>query len=199
MRTKNGLSSTSEFVYLGRWHDRECAHHAIGVLLTNLGNQKSSHTGTSASSERVGDLETLEAVAGLGLLADDVEDRVNKLGTLGVVALGPVVAGTALAKDEVVRAEELAKGTGADGVDGAGLQVDEDGAGDVLVARGLVVVDVDALELQVRVTVVDTGVVDAVLVADNLPELASNLVTALTGLQVDNLTHVDVSRSGWVG
>lgn len=36
---------------------------------------------------------TLEAVAVLGLLADDVEDGVDELGALGAVALGPVVAG----------------------------------------------------------------------------------------------------------
>jgi hypothetical protein len=35
----------------------------------------------------VGQLEALQAVAALGLLADDVKDRVNQLGALGVVAL----------------------------------------------------------------------------------------------------------------
>ena len=33
----------------------------------------------------------MEAVAVLVLLADDVEDGIDELGTLGVVALGPVV------------------------------------------------------------------------------------------------------------
>ena len=36
---------------------------------------------------------------------------------------------------------------------------------------GLIVVDVDALQLQVRVAVVGTGGVNAVLVGDHLPEL----------------------------
>ena len=40
--------------------------------------------------------------------------------------LGPVVAGAALAVDEVVRAEGAAVGAGADRVHRAGLQVDED-------------------------------------------------------------------------
>ena len=38
------------------------------------------------------DLRTLQAVAGLGLLAHDVQHRVNQLCALCVVALGPIVA-----------------------------------------------------------------------------------------------------------
>eukprot|EP00966_Prymnesium_polylepis_P201561 4670392-Prymnesium_polylepis.1 len=39
----------------------------------------------------------------------------------------------------------------------------------------LVVVDVDALELQIRVAVVRAGRVDPVLIGDNLPELGADL------------------------
>ena len=91
--------------------------------------------------------------------------------TFCVVALGPVVSGPGLSENEVVWPEDLSVGSGADGVHGAGLQVDEDGAGDILSAGGLVVVHVDALELQVGVTLVGAGGVDAVLVGDDLPEL----------------------------
>jgi hypothetical protein len=45
----------------------------------------------------VGDLETLEAVAALGLAALDVDDLVDKLGTLSVMSFGPVVSCTRLA------------------------------------------------------------------------------------------------------
>ena len=41
-------------------------------------------TGARATAERVSDLEALEAVAALGLLADDVKHRVDELSTLGV-------------------------------------------------------------------------------------------------------------------
>lgn len=37
-------------------------------------------------------MRTLQAVAGLGLLADHVHHGVNELSALGVVPLGPVVA-----------------------------------------------------------------------------------------------------------
>ena len=70
----------------------------------------------------------MEAVAVLGLLADDVEDGVDELGALGVVPLGPVVPSTRLTEDEVVGAEDLAVGPGADAVHGTGLEVHEHGA-----------------------------------------------------------------------
>merc|ERR1719267_137071 len=101
--------------HLRGWHDGEGEHHTVGVLLADLGDQESSHTSTRTTTEGVAELEALKAVAGLGLLADDVEDGVDELGTLGVVTLGPVVTGTSLAEDEVVGAEELAERTGADG------------------------------------------------------------------------------------
>jgi hypothetical protein len=56
-------------------------------------------------------------------------------------------------------------------------------------AGGLVKVHVDTLELEIRVTVIGARGVDAVLVADNLPELSSDLVAALAGLNVYDLTH----------
>jgi hypothetical protein len=66
---------------LGRWDNGESAHHTVGELFTNLGNQKRTHTGTGTASERMGDLETLEAVASLGFTTHNVEHRVDELGT----------------------------------------------------------------------------------------------------------------------
>ena len=123
--------SSRRNTHLGGREDREGKHDPVGVLLADLGDEEGSHAGACAATEGVGDLEALEAVAGLGLLADDVEDGVDELRTLGVVALGPVVTGSGLAEHEVVRAEELAEGAGADGVHGSRLEVHEDGAGDV--------------------------------------------------------------------
>jgi len=131
VRLNNGIR------HLGGRHNGEGCHHTVWELLTDLGDQEGTHTSTGTSTKGVGDLETLEAVAALGLTTHDVEDLVDQFGTLGVMALGPVVTGTGLAEDEVVGAEELAEGSSADGVHGSGLQVDEDGTGDELVARGL--------------------------------------------------------------
>lgn len=131
VRLDNGVGD------LGRRHDGESGHHTVGELLTNLGDEQSTHTGTSTTTQRVGDLETLKGVTALSLATDNIKDLVNQLGTLSVVTLGPVVSGTGLAEDEVVGAEKLTERTGADGVHGTGLKIDEDSTGNVLVAGGL--------------------------------------------------------------
>ena len=87
------------------------------------------------------------------------------------MTLGPVVAGPGLAEHEVVRPEDLAEGTGPDAVHGAGLQVHQHGPGHVLPPAGLVIVDVDPLQLEVGGASVGAGGVDAVLIRDDLPEL----------------------------
>merc|ERR1719272_2726186 len=174
---------------LGGGHDREGAHHSVGVLLTDLGDKEGSHSGAGTATERVGDLEALEAIAALSFLADDIEDGVDELSTFGVMSLGPVVTGTSLTEHEVVGAEELSEGSSTDGVHGTGLEIHEDGAGDVTATGSLVEVDVDPLELEVGVSVVGTGRVNSVLVGDDFPELGTDLVTALTCLNVDDLTH----------
>jgi hypothetical protein len=122
---------------LGGGNDGEGGHHTVGELLTDLGDQECTHTGTGTTTQGVSDLETLETVARLSLTADNIDDLVNELSTLSVVTLSPVVTGTGLTEDEVVGAEELAEGTGADGVHGTGLQIDENGTGNVFVTASL--------------------------------------------------------------
>jgi len=106
------------------------------------------------------------------------------------MALGPVVTGAGLSEDEVVGSEELTEGAGSNGVHGAWLEIEKDCAGNVSSAGGLVEVDVDSLELEVGVTVVGTGGVDAMLVGDDLPELGTDLVTALTSLDMNDFSHL---------
>ena len=53
------------------------------------------------------------------------------------MSLGPVVSGSRLSKNEVVGSEDLSEGSGSDRVHGAGLQVDEDGAGNIFASGGL--------------------------------------------------------------
>ena len=87
------------------------------------------------------------------------------------MSLGPVVSSARLSKHKVVWSEDLAVGSGPDAVHGAWLQVDKDCTGDVLAAGCLIVVNIDALQLEVGVAVVGAGGVNAVLVRDDLPEL----------------------------
>ena len=131
----------------------------------------------------------MQAVTILGLLAHDVENGVDELGSLGIVTFRPIISGAGLAEDEIVGAEDLAVGAGSDGIHGAGLEVHEHRAWDVPPAAGLVVVDVDALELEVGLAVVSPRLIDAVLVADHLPEFGADLVAALPALDVQDFSH----------
>ena len=174
---------------LWRWEDGEGFHDSIWVFLSDLGDQKGSHTRTGSTTEGVADLEALKAVTALSLLSDDVEDGVNELGTLSVVTLGPVVSGSGLTEDEVVRSEELTERSGSNRVHGSWLEVHEDGSWDVSTTGGLVEVDVDSLQLEIGVTLVGTSWVNAVLVGDDFPELGTDLVTALSSLNVNDFSH----------
>jgi len=64
---------------LGGGHDGESGHDSVGVLLTDLGDQEGAHAGAGTTTEGVGDLEALEAVAAFSLLTDDIEDGVDEL------------------------------------------------------------------------------------------------------------------------
>ena len=136
------------------------------------------------------DLESLEAVTSFSFLSGDIEDGVNELSSFSVVTLGPVVSGSGLSEDEVVRSEELTEGSSSDGVHGSWFKIHKDSSGDVSSSSSFVVVDIDSLELEIGVTVVGTCWVNSVLVGDDLPELGTDLVSALTSLDVDDFSHV---------
>jgi len=105
------------------------------------------------------------------------------------MAFGPVVAGSGLAEHEVVGSEELPEWACTNGVHGSGFQVHQDSSGDITAASCFVEIDVDSLELQVGVAVVGSGWVNSVLVGDDFPKLGTDLVTALTSLNVNDFSH----------
>jgi hypothetical protein len=188
--TKRGVVGFNDCVtdFGGRAHG-VCGHDSVRVFLSNLGDEEGTHASSSTTAKRVSDLEALEAVTRFRFLADYVKDRVDEFGTFGVVPLGPVVTSACLPEDEVVRAEKLAKRASTNRVHGSGLEVHEYSTGDVAAARGFVVVDVDAFELKIGITMVGTSRVDAVLIRDYFPELSADLVTALAALDVYEFTH----------
>ena len=67
---------------LRRGDDGESVHDSVWVLLPDLADEQGAHARPGAPPEGVGQLEALEAVAALGLLAHDVEDRVDQLSAL---------------------------------------------------------------------------------------------------------------------
>lgn len=76
-----------------------------------------------------------------------------------------------LSVDKVIGPEELTHGRLTHRVHGARLQINEHGARHILAAACLVVVDIDALVLQIRLAMIVAIGIDAVLVRDDLPEL----------------------------
>jgi hypothetical protein len=175
---------------LGGRNNREGAHHSVGVFFSDLGDEEGSHTRASSTTKRVGNLETLEAVARFGFLSDDVQNGVNQFSSFSVVTLGPVVTSSSLSKDKVVGSEEGSVRSSSDGIHSSRFKINQDGSGDVLASSGFVVVDVDSFELEVRVSRVVSSGVDSVFVRDDFPELGTDLVTALTSLDVDDFSHL---------
>jgi hypothetical protein len=133
---------------------------------------------------------TLKAVTVLSLLPDNIKNRINKLSALSVMTLGPVVTSTRLPKHKVVRAEDLPIGSSPDTVHGTRLQIHEDSPGHETATGSLIVVDIDALQLQVRGAYIAPSGVDAMLITDHLPELGTNLVATLATLNVEDLPHL---------
>ena len=100
------------------------------------------------------DLETLEAVGVLGLLAAGIKDLVDHFCALGVVSLGPVITGAGILVDEVVRPEKFTERTCTNRIDNSGFKVKKHRTRHILAARRLMVEDVNAVELGVVVAII---------------------------------------------
>ena len=131
------------------WHDGESDHHSVWVFFSDLGDEESSHTGSSSSSKGVSNLETLKAIATFSFFSNDIEDGVDKFGTLGVMTFSPVVTGTGLSEDEVVWSEELSEWASSDRVHGSWFEIHEDCSWDVSTTGSFVEIDIDSLELEI--------------------------------------------------
>ena len=80
--------------------------------------------------------------------------------------------------------------------DHAGLEVEELCAWYVLAARGLVVQQIDAVELRVVAAAVLAVAADAVLIAKHLLKLGAHVATALARLYVHNLARKSSLEAG---
>jgi hypothetical protein len=167
------------------WEDGESFHNSIGVFFSDFGDKECTHTRTSTTTERVGDLETLEAIATFGFFSNDIEDGVNEFSTFGVVTFSPIVTSTSLSENEVIGSEELTEWSGSYRVHCSWFEIHKDSSWDESTTGSFVIVDVDSLKLEVGVTVVGTSWVDTVLIGDNFPEFGTDLVTTLTSLDVN--------------
>jgi len=144
--------------------------------------EERAETGTGTTTDGVEDEEALETSALIGELSDSVEAEINNLLTDGVVTTGEVVGGILLTRDELLGVEELSVGTSTDLIDNGGLEIEEDGSGDVLTGTSLGEEGVESI-----ITATDGLVgrhltirLDTVLKAEELPAGITNLETSLT-------------------
>ena len=79
--------------------------------------------------QRVVQLETLEGVEALRLLPNHIHDRIDELGTLGVVSLRDFVARARVSEHNVVWPEQLSKRSRTNAVHGSRVEVHESRAG----------------------------------------------------------------------
>ena len=140
----------------------------------------------------MGDLETLEAIATFSFFSDDIEDRVDKFSTFGVMSFGPIVTSTSLSEDEVIGSEKLTERSSSNGVHCSGFKVHKDSSWDKSTTSSFVIIDVDSFELEIRVTMIGTSWVDSVFVRDDFPEFGTDLVTALSCLDMNKFSHCKI-------
>jgi len=117
--------------------DGELELALLAVVDREALHEEGAEAGAGSTTEGVEDEEALEAAAVVGEPADPVDDVVNHLLANGVVTAGVVVGGILLAGDELLGVEELLVGAPANLVNDTGLEVDEDGTGDVLAGTSL--------------------------------------------------------------
>jgi hypothetical protein len=155
--------------------------------------EERSETGSGTTTDGVEDHESLETSALIGELSDSVEAEVNNLSSDGVMSTGEVVGGILLSGDELLGVEQLSVGSGTDLIDNGGLEIEEDGTGDVLAGTSLreegvegIVSASDGLigrHLTVRL--------NSVLEAEELPACVTCLDTGLTDVNGNDFSHCD--------
>lgn len=87
------------------------------------------------------------------------------------MTLGPIVSCSGLSEHEVIGTEELAVRGSTNRVHRSRLQIDEHRTWDVTVSIHLVVVNVNPLQLEIRVAVIMAVRIDSMLVRDDFPKL----------------------------
>jgi len=161
----------------------------LAIVSREALEEERAKAGARTTAERVEDEEALETRAGIGELAEAVEDSVDELLADSVVTSGVVVGGILLSSDEGLWVEERAVLAGPDGVDHVGLEVDVDGARDVFAAARL------GEEGREAIVGLASGCLDpslwgqAVLVAVELPTGVTDLNTSLADVDGNDLAH----------
>jgi len=141
----------------------------------------------------VEDHEALETSALVSQLADAVEGQVNQLLADGVVTTGVVVGGILLARDHLLRVEQVAVTASADLIHNSRLQIYHQATGNVLAGASLGEEGVSGLIARANSAVSGQLAIrlDTVLEAQKLPACHTGLHTGLAQMDRNTFTHVD--------
>ena len=172
-----------------RWEYGESFHNSIWIFFSDFRDKESTHTGTGTTTKGVGDLETLEAITTFSFFSYDIKYGVNKFSTFSIMTFSPIVTSTSLSENEVIWSEKLTEWSSSYGVHGTRFEIHENSSWYKSTTSGFIIIDINSFKLKIGVTVVSTGRIDSVFVGDDFPEFGTNLVTALTCLDVDEFSH----------
>jgi len=105
------------------------------------------------------------------------------------VTFSPIVTSTSLSENEVIWSEKLTEWSSSNGVHGSRFEIHKNSSWDESTTGGFVIININSFELKIGVSVISTGWVDTVFVRDDFPEFSTDLVTALTSLDVYEFSH----------
>ena len=105
------------------------------------------------------------------------------------MTFGPVITSSSLSENEVIWSEKLTEWSGSDRVHGTRFEIHKNSSWDKSTTSSFVEIDIDSFELKIGVTVIGTGRIDSVFIRDDFPEFGTDLITALTCLDVDEFSH----------
>ena len=191
MDWKGGIIWLNDGIWdLWWWHDWESGHDSVWIFFSDLWDEKGSHTRSSSTSKGVGDLETLKAIATFSFFSNNIKNWVNEFSSFSIMTFSPVVTSTSLSEDEVVWSEKLTEWSSSNWVHSSWLEIHKNGSWNVSTSGSFVEVDIDSFELEIWVSVIGTSWINTMFVGNDFPELGTDLVTALTSLDVNDFSHL---------
>jgi hypothetical protein len=137
----------------------------------------------------MGDLKTLKTITAFCFFSDNVKYWISKLSSFCVMSFGPVITCTWLTKDEIIGSKKLTERTGTNWVHSPWFKVHQDCSWDISASCCLIEVNIYSFKLEIRVSMISTGRINTMFIRNDFPELGTNLVTTLTCLYVNNLSH----------
>mmetsp|Transcript_45607 Transcript_45607/g.75815 ORF Transcript_45607/g.75815 Transcript_45607/m.75815 type:complete len:275 (-) Transcript_45607:112-936(-) len=166
----------------------------VRIIVADLQQQQRAHAGSGAAANTLCQLKALRTVTLFSFSAHNVHRFVDELRTFGVVSFRPIVARARRAKTHVVRLEERTHRRRLDHIHNARLQIHQTRARHETHSARLLIVHVDLVQTQLIVRLFRFALklsirLQLVLFAHRVPEGIANLVSALSNLDVNDLSY----------